>query len=120
MMDHFKRNSSKTSFFKNIIGEKIGFNKEYENANLGLWMLDKDVDKWGIEVKFQKPRIEWTFQFENWGDFDLVTYVHVENLQPYKEDPEKVIVFLVVLKSTSQARVICNNLKMDDALHLKR
>ncbi len=47
-------------------------------------------------------------------------YVHVENLQPYKEDPEKVIVFLVVLKSTSQARVVCNNLKMDDALHSKR
>jgi hypothetical protein len=36
MMDHFKWNSSKTSFFKNIIGERLGFNEEYENADLGL------------------------------------------------------------------------------------
>jgi len=41
--------------------EKFGFNEEYENADLGLWMLDKDVNKWGIELKFQKPIIEWTF-----------------------------------------------------------
>ncbi len=45
-MDHFKWNNSKTSFEK-IIGEKLGFNEEYENADLGLWMLDKDMDKWG-------------------------------------------------------------------------
>jgi hypothetical protein len=63
-------------------------------------MLDKDVDKWGIEFKFQKPIIEWTFHFEKWGDLDLVTYVHIENLQPYNEDLEKAVVFLAILKST--------------------
>jgi hypothetical protein len=46
--------------------------------------------------------------------------VHVENLQPYKEDLEKVVVFLTVLESTSQAGVVSNILKMDNALHLKR
>jgi hypothetical protein len=43
------------------------------------------------------------------------TYVH--NFQPYKEDHEQVVVFILVLKLMSQARVACNISKLDDVLH---
>jgi hypothetical protein len=34
--------------FNKILGEKLGHNEDYENADVDIWMLDKDVDKWGI------------------------------------------------------------------------
>jgi hypothetical protein len=29
-------------------------------------MLDKDVEKWGIQLKMETPQIEYCFQFEKW------------------------------------------------------
>jgi hypothetical protein len=36
--------------FNKILGEKSGHNKnkDYKNVNVDIWMLDKNVDKWGI------------------------------------------------------------------------
>jgi hypothetical protein len=34
--------------------ENLGY-KNYENANVTIWMLDKDVEKWGIELKMKTP-----------------------------------------------------------------
>jgi hypothetical protein len=66
-----------------------------------------------------KLKIEWKFKFEKWGDFDSMKYVPTHNLQPYKEDHEQVIVFILVLKLMSQVGVVCNIFKSDDALHLQ-
>ncbi len=46
-------------------------------------------------------------------------YVHVVNLKAYKDDPQKVMVFLSLPFSTSQARIIYKISKMDDSLHPK-
>jgi hypothetical protein len=35
--------------FNKVLGEKLGYNEDYENVDVNIWMLDKDVDKWGIE-----------------------------------------------------------------------
>jgi hypothetical protein len=35
--------------YNKILGEKLGYNEDYENVDDNIWMLDKDVDKWGIE-----------------------------------------------------------------------
>jgi hypothetical protein len=44
-MDFFAWNRSKTPLLKKILGEKLGFNKMYENTNLGLQILDREVIK---------------------------------------------------------------------------
>ncbi len=46
-------------------------------------------------------------------------YVHVVNLKAYKDDPQKVVVFLLVPFSTSQVGIICEISKMDNNLHSK-
>jgi hypothetical protein len=33
--------------------------------NMRMWMLDKEVNKWSIELMMEMPHIEWCFQFEN-------------------------------------------------------
>ncbi len=50
-------------------------------------MLDKKVDKWGIELMMETPHIEWCILFEKWKDLDKVNYAHVVNLKAYKDDP---------------------------------
>jgi hypothetical protein len=40
-------------------------------------MLDKEVDKWGIELMMEMPHNEWCFQFKKWKVFDNMKYVHV-------------------------------------------
>jgi len=69
-----------------ILGEKLGYNEEYKNADVHIWMLDKEVEKWGIELTMETPHIEWCFQFEKWMDLDNVKYAHVVNLKAYKDD----------------------------------
>jgi len=49
-----------------MLKEKLGYNKYYKNANVNIWMLDKDVEKWGIQLKMETPQIEYCFQFEKW------------------------------------------------------
>jgi hypothetical protein len=39
--------------FNKILGEKLGYDKDYENANVSIWMLDKDVEKWDIKLKME-------------------------------------------------------------------
>ncbi len=39
--------------FNKILGEKSGYDKDYENANVSIWMLDKDVEKWDIKLKME-------------------------------------------------------------------
>jgi len=53
-----------THFFTKILGEKHGYNNDYENADVGIWLLDKEVDKWGIELMMETPHIKWCFQFK--------------------------------------------------------
>ncbi len=60
----------------------MGYDEDYKNSDVSIWMLDKDVEKWGIELKMETPQIEWCFQFEKWKDFDNVRYAHVVNLRP--------------------------------------
>jgi hypothetical protein len=43
--------------FNKILGEKLGYDKDYENVDVDIWMLNKDVDKWGIELKLETPQI---------------------------------------------------------------
>ncbi len=64
--------------------------------NMRMWMLDKEVDKWGIEPMMETPHIEWCFHFENWKDLDNVKCAHVVNLKAYKDDPQHVVVFLLM------------------------
>ncbi len=52
--------------FNKMLKEKLGYNKYYKNANVNIWMLDKDVEKWGIQLKMETPQIEYCFQFEKW------------------------------------------------------
>ncbi len=73
--------------FNKILGEKLGYNEDYKNEDVDIWMLDKDVDKWGIKLKMEISQIEWCFQFEKLKDLDNVKYPHVVNLQAYKDDP---------------------------------
>ncbi len=56
--------------------------------HVNIWMLDKDVDKWGIKFKMETSQIEWCFQFEKWKDLNNVRYVHVVNLKAYKDDSQ--------------------------------
>jgi hypothetical protein len=51
-------------------------------------LLNKEVDKWGIELTMEMPHIEWCFQFKKWKDLDKDKYVHVVNLKAYKDDPQ--------------------------------
>ncbi len=60
----------------------MGYDEDYKNLDVSIWMLDKDVEKWGIELKMETPQIEWCFQFEKWKDFDNVRYAHVVNRRP--------------------------------------
>lgn len=48
--------------------------EDYKNVVIGIWMLDKDVDKWGIELKMETSHIEWYFQFEKQKDLDNLKY----------------------------------------------
>jgi hypothetical protein len=64
----------------------LGYNKDYENVDVSIWMLNKDVDKWGIKLKMETPQIEWCFQFEKWMDLDNVKYLLILNLKAYKDD----------------------------------
>jgi hypothetical protein len=43
----------RTHLFTKILGEKLGYDEEYENAVVGIWMLDKEVDMWGIELTWK-------------------------------------------------------------------
>jgi len=72
--------------FNKIFGAKLGYDEDYENVNVDIQMLDKDVEKWGINRK-TKTQIECCFQFKKWKDFDNVKYAHVVNLKAYKDDP---------------------------------
>jgi hypothetical protein len=42
----------------------LGYDKECEDADVDIWMLNKEVDKWGIELTMETPHIEWFFQFQ--------------------------------------------------------
>ncbi len=79
-------NDPHTHLFTKILGEKLGYNKDYKNANVNIWMLDKEVDMWGNEFTMETPHIEWCFQFEKWMDLNNVKYAHVVNLKAYKDD----------------------------------
>lgn len=48
--------------------------EDYKNVVIGIWMLEKDVDKWGIELKMETSHIEWYFQFEKQKDLDNLKY----------------------------------------------
>jgi len=74
--------------FNKILSEKLGYDEDYKNANVGIWMLNKDVEKWGIKLKMETPQIEWCFQFEKWKDPDNMRYAHVVNFKAYKDDPQ--------------------------------
>jgi len=76
-----------THFFTKILGEKHGYNNDYENADVGILLLDKEVDKWGIELMMETPHIKWCFQFKKWKDLDKIKYVHIVNLKAYRDDP---------------------------------
>ncbi len=52
-------------------------------------------------------------------DLDNVKYVHVVNLKAYKDDLQKVVAFLPVPFSMSQAEIVCEISKMEDNLHSK-
>jgi hypothetical protein len=54
------------------LGEKSGYNNNYKNVDVGIWLLDKEVDMWGIELMMEMPHIDWCFQFEKWKDLDKV------------------------------------------------
>jgi hypothetical protein len=82
-------------------------------------MLDKEVDRWGIQLTVETPHIEWCFQFEKWMDLDNVKYAHVVNLKAHKDDPQKVVVFVSVPISMSPVDIISKISNMDDNLHLK-
>ncbi len=60
--------------FNKILREKLGYDEDYKNVVIGIWMLDKDVDKWGIKLKMETSHIEWYFQFEKWKDLDNLKY----------------------------------------------
>jgi hypothetical protein len=74
-------------------------------------MLDMEIERWGIELTMEMPHIEWCFQFEK--------YVHVVNLKAYKDDLQKVVVFLLVPFSMSQAKIVYEISKMEGNLHSK-
>jgi hypothetical protein len=69
-------------------------------------LLEKEVDKWGIELLKEMPHIEWCFQFEKWKDLDKIKYVHVVNLKAYKDYPQQVVVFLLIPFSLSQVEIV--------------
>jgi hypothetical protein len=48
-----------THLFTKILGEKLGYDNDYENVDVNIWMLDKEVDRWGIELTMETPHIEW-------------------------------------------------------------
>jgi len=97
----------------------LGYDNDYKNADIGIWLLIKEVDRWGIELMMDMPHIEWRFQLEKWKNLDKVRYVHVVNLKAYKDDPQQVVVFLSVPFFLSQAEIVYPILKMDDNMHLK-
>jgi hypothetical protein len=88
------------------------YDNNYESADVDIWLLEKEVDKWGIEFTMEMPHIEWCFRFDKWKDLDKVKYAHVVNLKAYKDDPEHVVVFF-------SAKIMCTISKMDDNLDLK-
>jgi hypothetical protein len=36
----------------------LGYDEEYENVDVEICMLDKEVDRWGIELIMEMPHIE--------------------------------------------------------------
>jgi len=50
-----------THLFTKILGEKLGYNNDYENANVSIWLLKNKVNMWGIEMTMETPHIEWCF-----------------------------------------------------------
>jgi hypothetical protein len=64
-------------------------------------LLDKEVNKLGIELMMEMPHIEWCF------------------LEAYKDDVHKVVVFLSMPFFLLQVRIVCPISKMDDNPHLK-
>jgi len=66
----------------------LGYDNYYENVDVNKLLLEKEVNKWGIELMKETPHIEWCFQFEKWKELDKVKYVHVVNLKAYKDDPQ--------------------------------
>jgi hypothetical protein len=90
-----------------------------DNGNATIWMLDEDVNRWGIQLTMEMPHIEWCFQFDKWMGLDNVKYAHFVNLKAYKDDPHKVLVFVSIPFSTSQVDIISEISNMDDSLHLK-
>jgi hypothetical protein len=58
--------------FTKMLGEKHGYNNDYENADVGIWLVDKEVNRWGIELMMETPHIEWCFQFKKWKDLDKI------------------------------------------------
>ncbi len=67
------------------LGEKLEYNNDYKNVDVDIWLLDKEVNMWGIELMMETPHIEWCFQFEKWKDLDKIKYVHVVNLKAYNQ-----------------------------------
>jgi len=92
--------------------KEIGCDEDYKNVDVSIWMLNKDVDEWGIELKLETPQIEWCFQFKKWKDLDNMKYVHVVNLKNYKDDSYQVVVFLLVPFSTLKVKIMCIISKM--------
>jgi hypothetical protein len=37
--------------FNKTLGEKLGYDEDKNSADVNIWMLSKDVDKWGKELK---------------------------------------------------------------------
>jgi hypothetical protein len=97
----------------------LEYDEDYENVDVDIWMLDKEVDKWGVELRMETPHIEWCFQFEKWKDLDNMKYVHVVNLKAYKDDLQQVVVFLLMPLFTSQVGIVYVISKMDDSFHPK-
>jgi hypothetical protein len=79
-------NDPYTHLFNKILGEKLRYDEDYENVDVGIWMLDKEVNKWGLELMMETPHIEWCFQFEKWKDLENMKYAHVVNMKAYKGD----------------------------------
>jgi hypothetical protein len=62
----------------------LGYNKEYENVDVNIWMLDKEVGMWGIELMMETAHIEWCFQFEKRIDLDNVKHVMLSTSRPIR------------------------------------
>jgi hypothetical protein len=50
-----------THLFTKILWEKLGYDNDYENANVNIWLLKNETNMWGIKVTMETPHIEWCF-----------------------------------------------------------